>query len=212
MTAEPNNTVRAHLYTRSDLQTIASWIPNGARVLDLGCGNGDFLKTLKEAKQVTGYGIELDSEKVAACIANGVNVIQTNLDQGLADFDSASFDYVVLSLTLQAVHRPRQLLQEMLRVGQHGIVTFPNFAYWRNRMQLALTGKMPVSQQLPFKWYDTPNIHLCTIKDFKQLCTELNFKLDTFVALSSNASHSAEITLLPNLLGEIALTKFSKKG
>ncbi len=212
MKAQPNPSVSANLSMRADLAMIAAWIPDGARVLDLGCGNGDFLRTLKQTKQVTGYGIELDAEKVAACIANGVNVIQTNLDQGLADFDSGSFDYVVLSLTLQAVHRPRQLLQEMLRVGQHGIVTFPNFAYWRNRMQLAFTGKMPVSRQLPFKWYDTPNIHLCTVKDFKQLCAELNFKLDTFVALSSNASHSAQISVLPNLLGEIALTKFSKKG
>jgi methionine biosynthesis protein MetW len=209
--ASSNSPSSANLYGRSDLMTIAHWIPNGARVLDLGCGNGDFLKTLKLQKQVTGYGIELDAEKVAACIASGVNVIQTNLDQGLADFDSDSFDYVVLSLTLQAVQRPRELLQEMLRVGQHGIVTFPNFAHWRNRMQFAFGGQMPVSKQLPFKWYNTPNIHLCTIKDFKVLCEELAIKVDTFVALNGTGADSKPISTMANLLGEIALTKFSKK-
>jgi len=206
-----SNTNTSNPYGRSDLHTIARWIPDGSRVLDLGCGNGDFLKTLKNEKQVTGYGIELDAEKIANCVASGVNVIQTNLDQGLADFDSNSFDFVVLSLTLQAVHRPRLLLQEMLRVGQHGIVTFPNFAHWRNRLQIALGGQMPVSKQLPHKWYNTPNIHLCTIKDFKVLCEELGIKVDTFAALNSNDADSAPISILPNLLGEIALTKFSRK-
>ncbi len=199
-------------YGRADLQTIADWIPKGAKVLDLGCGNGHFLKTLTQEKQVSGYGIEIDAGNVAAGIENGVNIIQTNLDQGLADFDNDSFDYVVLSLTLQAISHPHELLQEMLRVGKHGIVTFPNFAYWRNRLQLMFYGQMPVSEQLPFKWYDTPNIHLCTIRDFKVLCDELGFKLDTFLALNSTPSKQSTVAFLPNLRGEIALTKFSKKA
>jgi len=138
--------------TRYDLQMIADWIEPDSRVMDLGCGNGNLLKHLQESKNVTGYGIELNPEMIAQSIENGINVIQTNLDRGLGHFDSDSFDYVILSLTLQAMREPKVLLEEMLRVGKQGIVTFPNFAHWRNRWQMVLKGSMPVSDELPYKW------------------------------------------------------------
>lgn len=207
-----NETVAAPATLRADLQRIADWIPAGSRVLDLGCGNGQLLSLLELEKSVSGYGIELEPQKVATCIENGVNVIQTDLNEGLTYFDSDSFDFVVLSLTLQAMHKPRELLDEMLRVGRNGIVTFPNFAYWRNRAQIALTGKMPVSKELPFKWYNTPNIHLCTIRDFALLCDELGFSIDQSVALRGDGSISGLLTWLPNLFGEISMHRFSKKS
>lgn len=206
-----NDRLEKAALSRADLNLIAQWIPPKSRVLDLGCGNGLLLKLLRAEKSVSGYGIELDTEKVAACIENGVNVIQTNLDEGLAYFDSDSFDFVVLSLTLQAMHKPRELLEEMLRVGRNGIVTFPNFAYWRNRTQIALRGKMPVSRELPFKWYDTPNIHLCTIQDFEVLCSELGFSIDQSVALRGDGRQSPLLNWLPNMFGEISMHKFSKR-
>lgn len=199
------------LLGRGDLNVLYKWIPQKARVLDLGCGGGLLLQALQQHKQVTGYGIELNSEKVAQCISRGVNVLQMDLDEGLSDFETGSFDYVILSLTLQAMHKPKALLREMLRVGENGIVTFPNFAYWQNRLQLSLTGKMPVSDELPFSWHDTPNIHLCTIRDFKLLCDELNFTVDQSIALSSHRRNRYLSKLMPNLFGEISLHRFSKQ-
>ncbi len=179
--------------------------------MDLGCGNGRLLQHLQKTKKVTGYGIELSPECISKCIENGVNVIQTNLDQGLGHFDTDSFDFVVLSLTLQAMRNPKTLLSEMLRVGKQGIVTFPNFAYWKNRAQIALGGTMPVSNELPHKWYDTPNIHLCTLKDFHTLCDELGFKIESSVAVNKNGRQGLGLKLMPNLFGEIALCRFSKR-
>jgi len=152
--------------SRYDHQIIADWVAPDSRVIDLGCGNGALMQHLQQSKNVSGYGVEIDPAKIPMCINNGISVIQTNLDNGLGHFDSNAFDTIILSLTLQAMHRPKELLQEMMRVGKQGIVTFPNFAYWRNRWQIALRGKMPQSKQLPYQWYDTPNIHLCTIRDF----------------------------------------------
>ncbi|MEM7360134.1 MAG: methionine biosynthesis protein MetW [Pseudomonadota bacterium] len=197
--------------SRYDLQVISDWIEPDSRVMDLGCGNGRLLQHLQQTKNATGYGLELNPEMIAQCIDNGVNVIQTNLDKGLSYFDSNSFDYVILSLTLQAMRNPKTLLEEMLRVGQQGIVTFPNFAYWRNRLQVALSGKMPVSDELPYKWYDTPNIHLCTIRDFAKLCDQLGFTIDDSVAVHSTGQRHPGLRLMPNLFGEIALCRFSKK-
>lgn len=179
--------------------------------MDLGCGNGSLLKHLQETKQVTGYGVELNPEMIAECIANGVNVIQTNLDQGLGHFQSDAFDSVILSLTLQAMRNPQVLLKEMLRVGKQGIVTFPNFAYWRNRLQISLGGYMPVSKELPFKWYNTPNIHLCTIRDFHALCDEMGFQIESSIAVHRTGKEGIGLRLMPNLFGEIALIRFSKK-
>lgn len=197
--------------SRYDLQIISEWIEPNSKVLDLGCGDGSLLKHLQETRSTTGYGLELKPEMIAQCIDKGVNVIQTNLDKGLSHFDSNSFDTVILSLTLQAMRRPRRLLEEMLRVGERGIVTFPNFAYWRNRLQLGLSGKMPVSKQLPHTWYNTPNIHLCTMRDFSKLCDELGFRIEEMRAVAADGSSNLGLRFAPNLFGEIALCRFRKK-
>lgn len=196
--------------TRYDHQQISDWVAPNSRVIDLGCGNGSLLRHLKEHKGVSGYGVELNPEMISKCIDNGINVIQFNLDQGLGHFDTNSFDTVILSLTLQAMRKPKDLLQEMMRVGKQGIVTFPNFAHWRNRWQIALAGNMPESEQLPYKWHNTPNIHLCTLNDFHALCDDLGFVIDSSVAVSANGKEGLGLKLLPNLFGEIALCRFSK--
>lgn len=196
--------------SRYDHSLIADWVKPGSRVIDLGCGNGALLSHLQREKQVSGYGVELDSAMISKCVTNNINVIQINLDQGLDHFDSDSFDTVILSLTLQAMRRPRQLLEEMMRVGQQGIVTFPNFAHWRNRWQIAFGGKMPVSKELPYKWYDTPNIHLCTLRDFHTLCAELGFSIDRSIAVRGDGQQTLGLKALPNLFGEIALCRFHK--
>lgn len=189
---------------RSDLSLIRQWIKPGARVLDLGCGDGALLKTLQEEQGVKGYGLEIDPENIIQCIRNGVNVIQANLDAGLSDFDNQAFDYVIMTQTLQALHYPDQLLEEMLRVGREGIVTFPNFGNWRVRLQLALGGRMPVSKALPAEWYNTPNIHLCTLKDFESLCTQRNIRILERSVVDYAYQPKPGHSLLPNLLGEIA--------
>jgi methionine biosynthesis protein MetW len=147
-------------------QLIEDHIPAGASVLDLGCGNGELLARLIQRKQVRGQGIELDSDEIFECVQRGVPVFQANLDLGLSGFADQRFDYVVLEETLQTLHRPIDVLNEMLRVGRHGIVSFPNFAYWRVRLDLTLGGRMPITERLPYRWYDTPNIHLFSVQDF----------------------------------------------
>ncbi|RBP49759.1 methionine biosynthesis protein MetW [Arenicella xantha] len=206
-----NKIMQQNGLSRHDLRVISDWITPGSHVMDLGCGNGALLQHLQREKQVTGYGVELNPEKIAQCIENGVNVIQTNLDRGLDHFSTDAFDFVILSLTLQAMRNPKALLQEMMRVGKQGIVTFPNFAYWRNRLQIGLGGFMPVSDELPYKWYDTPNIHLCTIQDFHELCEQLDFTIESSIAVHRTNSQSIRLRLMPNLFGEIALCRFSKK-
>ncbi len=196
--------------SRYDHRMISNWVAKGSRVIDLGCGNGVLLKHLQEEKQVSGYGVELNPERISQCIDNGINVIQFNLDKGLGHFDSNSFDTVILSLTLQAMRHPKNLLKEMMRVGKQGIVTFPNFAHWRNRWQLAISGKMPENEQLPHKWFDTPNIHLCTINDFHALCLELGFEMESSIAVRTDGRETLGLKLMPNFFGEIALCRFSK--
>ena len=154
---------------RADFSTIAGWIAPGARVLDLGCADGSLLAYLRDSRKVTGYGIEIDEAGVLASIGNGINVLQSDLESGLAGFDEKSFDSVVLSQTLQAVRHTEEIVHEMLRVGREAIVTFPNFGYWSHRLQV-LKGRMPVSKNLPYEWYNTPNIHLCTVADFDAFC------------------------------------------
>lgn len=154
---------------RPDLDIVSDLVPRGARVLDLGCGDGSLLDHLVHEKGCHGYGVEISHEGVHACIARGVPVVEDDIDQGLAEVDDDAFDVVILSQTLQATHHPTVVIDEMMRVGREAIVSFPNFGHWPLRFQLALHGRMPKSSVLPFEWYDTPNIHLCTIRDFEEL-------------------------------------------
>ena len=188
---------------RADFAAIAQWVKPGARVLDLGCGDGSLFKYLRRERNITGYGVEIDDANVLACVNNGVNVIQRNLERGLADIEDRSFDYVILSQTLQAMKNGERLIREMLRVGLEGIVTFPNFGYWRNRVQV-LRGHMPVSENLPYQWFDTPNIHLCTISDFERFCAGRGIRIIERKVLTGGAPVSS----LPNLLGALAIYHF----
>jgi len=185
----------------TELETIARWVAQGARVLDLGCGDGRLLRRLWQTKQAPGYGVEIADAHVLGCIRNDVNVLQMDLEDGLAAFADKSFDVVILSETLQAIHRQEYLLREMLRVGREAIVSFPNFGYWRARIQIAIAGRMPVSKELPYQWYDTPNVHHCTLVDFEALCGKLGFSILERVVLTEGAT----VSTLPNLLGALAL-------
>ncbi len=196
--------------SRVDFRIIADWIRPQSRVLDLGCGDGTLLDDLARSKGASGYGLEIDDGLVTACIKRGVNVIQTDLDAGLSEFDEGSFDFVILSLTLQAVKYPDRLLREMLRVGTEGIVTFPNFGHWRTRWQLGLLGRMPVSRALPHEWYNTPNIHLCTLRDFAALCRREGIQVLESQVVDHAHRPRFGLRLFPNLLGEIALYRFRR--
>jgi methionine biosynthesis protein MetW len=198
---------------RLDLRLIADMINPGSRVLDIGCGDGVLLDYLVYQKQVDGRGIELSMDGVHACVSHGLSVIQGDADTDLKDYPSGAFDYVVLSQTLQAMRSPRNVLEELVRIGRRAIISFPNFGYWRIRMSLLLLGRMPVTERLGYEWYETPNIHFCTIKDFRQLCFVAGAKMDKAVAL--NAWGSPLRLNAPwwfwNLFGEQAVFLLSRK-
>ncbi len=190
---------------RPDFETIAGWIKPGASVLDLGCGDGLLLKYLRETRLVRGYGVEIDGANIVACVRNGVNVIQSDLERGLAGFDAESFDYVILSQTLQATRHTEQIVGEMLRVGRQGIVTFPNFGYWRLRLQV-LGGRMPVSPELPYEWYNTPNLHLCTVRDFEGFCRARSIRVLERIVLNEGR----RVEFLSNVRGSLAVFRFQR--
>lgn len=199
---------------RLDLSHIQRWIAPGSRVLDLGCADGEFLQTLRDQRQVRGTGIEIDQHNINQAIGRGLNIIEQDMDKGLGNFPDQSFDTVVLAHALQAVHYPDRVLDEMLRIGRQGIVTFPNFGHWKCRLYLGVRGRMPVSKFMPYTWYNTPNIHFCTIRDFADLCAELNAGVERRIALGA---HGRPMSLdrsawLANLLAEQAVFVLHRAG
>ncbi len=186
---------------RYDLQIIASWIEPGARVLDLGCGTGDLLVHLMTLKHVKASGIERDEAKVARCIEKGLTVLQGDINEEIGDYAPGSFDYVILSQTLQQVYAPADLIRAMLEIGDKGIVSFPNFSHWENRRQLLMTGYAPVSRQLPYQWHDTPNIRVITLKDFRRFAHEVGMRILREVAINTHSQdrRGRIIKVLPNL-------------
>lgn len=189
---------------RPDLARIAQWVKPGSRVLDLGCGDGTLLASLRDEQQVIGAGVEIDDQCVITCVRRGVHVLQQNLEGGLALFDDKQFDTVVLSQTLQSMHRTEHILREMARVASEGIVSFPNFGYWRYGVSI-LAGRMPVSGQMPYQWYNTPNIHLCTLRDFEALASQLGMKILDRATFNENR----EIGFLPGWRSTLAVYRFS---
>ena len=190
-------------HVRADLKRIASWIEPESRVLDLGCGDGTLLAYLQNNKAVTGVGVELSDELVIASVRRGVQVIQQNLEEGLALFDDQQFDTVVLSQTLQSMHHTEHILREMARVARFGIVSFPNFGYWPHGWSI-LSGRMPVTGEMPYQWFDTPNIHLCTLKDFEDLAEALRLRITHLATFNGNN----EVKLLPSWRSTLAVYRF----
>jgi methionine biosynthesis protein MetW len=190
---------------RIDYKLIEELVPEGASVLDLACGNGELLSQLIRDKGVRGSGVELSQEAVEACVARGLSVFHGDLDAGLADFGDRSHDVVILSLSLQQLRRPRMIVREMVRVGEKAIVSFPNFAHWATRAQLFFRGRMPVSRELPYQWWDTPNIHLCTIADFRALCLEEGLSILQEQYLRAVDKPSPPRVVAPNLMARIAI-------
>lgn len=192
---------------RADLQLVISLVSEGSRVLDLGCGDGSLIAHLRDERGCDVRGIELAPEQIAAAIARGLSVVQADLDEGLSGYPDGAFDFVVLSQTLQVVRNPALVLREMLRVGSHSIITFPNFGHWRVRGYLALKGRMPVSESIPFSWYDTPNIHHTTLKDFRDFIAANGGEIEREIPLSAGEwrQRVREVRVWPNLLADTAV-------
>jgi methionine biosynthesis protein MetW len=194
------------LSDRSDFQAIAAWVKPDSSVLDLGCGDGILLRFLKQTRNVRGYGIDIADANVLACVKNGVNVIQSDLERGLAGFDAGSFDFVILSQTLQAMRHTEEIVLEMLRVGREAIVSFPNFGRWDLRLQIAL-GRMPMSAELPYQWYNTPNVHLFTIADFESFCAGHGIRVLERVTLH----RGRPVRTFANFFGSLAVYRVEKR-
>ena len=195
---------------RLDLALVQAWVKPNSRVIDLGCGDGELLAHLRDTLNVRGYGLEIDADKITTAVARGVNVIEQDLNHGLANIADNSFDTLLMTQALQAVQNPSVLLDDMVRVAREVIVTFPNFGHWRTRWYLASKGRMPESRALPHRWYDTPNIHLCTYHDFKALCLEKGLIIHDRLAVDQEQRDSLLSRLLPNLFGEIAIYRVSR--
>ena len=195
---------------RLDLRVIARLVPEGCRVLDLGCGDGTLLQILRDEKGAFVRGVELDLGDISACIAKGLSVIQADLDEGLAGFPDRSFDWVIMSQTVQVLRNPRLAIREMLRVGDHGAVSFPNFGHWSVRGYLAVRGRMPVSSAIPYEWYDTPNIHHTTITDFREFLTSNGAKIEREIDLRVTPAGGREVGFWPNMLADSAVMVASR--
>lgn len=191
---------------RFDFAVIANWIPRGERVLDLGCGDGKLLRYLRETKEIAGYGVEIDPERVLGCIRNDIDVIQIDIEGGLSGFEDRSFDHVIISQALQAMHATERILSEMLRVADEAVVSFPNFSYRANREAIA-AGHMPVSEDLPYEWYETPNVRFFTIVDFEALCAKLGITIRERLAFDDAGQI---VTDDPNLNGSLAFYRLGR--
>ena len=188
-----------------------AWIPKNSEVLDLGCGDGSLLASLKNKLNVSGYGVDISEKKIQLSLSKGLNVIEQDIDEGLDNFKDASFDIVIMSQSIQALKKPENALKEIVRIGKECIVSIPNFANLKCRVQLALTGKMPVSNALPYDWYSTPNLHLCSLKDFESLCKKLNIRVIERKLSDSNGRSSFLMKTFPNLFTEVALYKLKQE-
>tara|TARA_B100000131_G_C17974567_1_gene555915 strand:+ start:63 stop:665 length:603 start_codon:yes stop_codon:yes gene_type:complete len=198
---------------REDFKIIMNWLEGGSKVLDLGCGEGDLISHLTDEKNISGYGIEKDINKINRSINKGINVIHADFNEMLKEyFDDDFFDYAIMTQTLQENKNPDKLIREMLRVAKYAIVTFPNMGHWQNRLHLSFKGEMPISKVLPNNWYDTPNIHLCTFKDFENLCFKQGIKILEKKVLNRFYRAGILSKVSPNFFGEIALYKFTKKS
>jgi len=196
---------------RRDFKIISEWIKKESAVLDLGCGDSTLLNYLVASKDINGYGLEKDIEKVQESIKKNISVIQADFNVGLEQyFENNFFDYAIMTQALQENKNPDRIILEMLRVAKEGIVTFPNMGFWKNRFQLGFLGRMPISKSLPNNWFDTPNIHLCTFEDFERLCRDLKIKIIEKKVLNNSYSTNFFLKLFPNLFGEIALYRFEK--
>ena len=194
----------------STLSVIEKWVEVRSKVLDLGCGNGNILSELQKTKDINGLGVEIEEKNIEECLLQNINVLEQNIDDGLNNFSSDSFDVVILSQTIQVLKNPDTALEEITRIGKTCIVTIPNFGHWRSRLSLLLNGRMPVTSPLPESWHATPNIHLCTLKDFEMLCSELLISIEERVTVNSNNKSKWYLDIWPNLFSASAIYKISK--
>jgi methionine biosynthesis protein MetW len=197
---------------RIDLASLEAWVPQNSRVLDLACGDGLLMRHLMDTRNVTGYGLECDDEQISQCLARNINVIEKELVRDLDEYATNSFDVVIMTQALQVMRYPNIILAEMLRVGRECIVTFPNFGQLHARAYLALHGRMPVTESLPYEWYDTPNIHLCTVADFVAHCQQRDYKIMNQQMLAESPLNRALKGLMPNLFAETAVYHLTKNG
>lgn len=197
---------------RPDLDLIQSLIPAGSRVIDIGCGDGQLLEQLKNARNLDARGIEISQKNVSACVARGLSVVQGDADTDLAFYPDQSFDYAIMTETLQATRNPRQVVEQLLRIAKHVIVSFPNFGHWKNRMFLLFQGRMPVTEQLSFAWYETPNIHFCTIDDFTSMCEDIDCRIERRIALNGRGKQvNYGLPALENLIAAQGLFVLQRK-
>lgn len=196
---------------RTDLKIIQDWIKPDCRILDLACGDGALMTALQKNNNATGYGMEISLPDINTCLVKGLNVIHRDIELGLEIFGDQSFDYVLTTHSIQTLKNPAQLLEEMVRVGCRGIVSFPNMGFWRSRAHIALGGKMPITKSLPYQWYDTPNYHLCTLRDFENLCKTLEIQILRRAAISNTRTNKLPSRIMPNLFSETALYEITTK-